>query len=124
MGDRVSGITIKVDDIYKVKEISREIHRKLGFAFWTKDWMEMNRNLFSALRLEKIAMFIMLVLIVLVAALNIVSTLVMVVSDRTREIGILKAMGMTQKGILRVFVLQGGTQRNLAAVKAQADYIV
>ncbi len=75
MGARVTGIEIKTDDIYKVKETGKEIRRKLGFPFWTRDWMEMNRNLFSALKLEKIAMFIILVLIVLVAALNIISTL-------------------------------------------------
>ena len=69
--------------------------------------MTTNRALFSALRLEKIAMGLILGLIVLVAAFNIVSTLVMVVADRTREIGILKAMGMTRRGIMRVFVLQG-----------------
>ena len=70
-------------------------------------WIRWNNALFSALRLEKMAMTIILFLIVLVAAFNIVSTLIMVVSDRTREIGILRAMGMTQDGILRVFVMQG-----------------
>jgi lipoprotein-releasing system permease protein len=71
------------------------------------DWQEQNSSLFQALKLEKLGMGIILLLIVVVAAFNIVSTLVMVVSDRTREIGILKAMGMTRNGILRVFVLQG-----------------
>jgi len=56
----VTGIEVKTDNIYKVKEIAKEIRKKLGFPFWTRDWMEMNRNLFSALRLEKIAMFIIL----------------------------------------------------------------
>jgi lipoprotein-releasing system permease protein len=108
MGARVTGIEIKTNDIYKVKEIGREIRQKLGFPFWTRDWMEMNRNLFSALKLEKIAMFIILVLIVLVAALNIISTLIMVVMEKNKDIAILKSMGATPKGILRIFVIEGG----------------
>jgi lipoprotein-releasing system permease protein len=72
-----------------------------------QSWMMTNQDLFAALKLEKIGMGLILFLIVVVAAFNIISTLVMVVADRTREIGILKAMGMTDKGILRVFVLQG-----------------
>ena len=79
----------------------------MPFPYSVVSWQEQNQALFSALKLEKIAMGVILFLIVLVAAFNIVSTLVMVVSDRTREIGILKAMGMTRGGILRVFVLQG-----------------
>ncbi len=108
MGARVTGIEIKTNDIYKVKEIGKEIRQKLGFPFWTKDWMEMNRNLFSALKLEKIAMFIILVLIVLVAALNIISTLIMVVMEKNKDIAILKSMGTPSKGILRIFVIEGG----------------
>jgi lipoprotein-releasing system permease protein len=108
MGDRVTGIEIKTNDIYKVKEIGKEIRQKLGFPFWTKDWMEMNRNLFSALKLEKIAMFIILVLIVLVAAFNIISTLIMVVMEKHKDIAILKSMGAPSRGILKIFVIEGG----------------
>jgi lipoprotein-releasing system permease protein len=108
MGDRVTGIEIKTNDIYKVKEIGREIRRKLGFPFWTKDWMEMNHNLFSALRLEKIAMFIILVLIVLVAAFNIISTLIMVVMEKNKDIAILKSMGASSRSILKIFTIEGG----------------
>jgi len=108
MGDRVTGIEIKTNDIYKVKEIGREIRRKMGFPFWTKDWMEMNRNLFSALRLEKIAMFIILVLIVLVAAFNIISTLIMVVMEKNKDIAILKSMGASSMSILKIFTIEGG----------------
>ena len=108
MGDRVTGIEIKTDDIYKVKEVGREIRRKMGFPFWTKDWMEMNRNLFSALRLEKIAMFIILVLIVLVAAFNIISTLIMVVMEKNKDIAILKSMGASSRSILKIFTIEGG----------------
>jgi lipoprotein-releasing system permease protein len=103
----VTGIEIKVDDLYRVKEIGKEIRRKMGFPFWTKDWMEMNRNLFSALRLEKIAMFIILVLIVLVAAFNIISTLIMVVMEKNRDIAILKSMGAPSTGILKIFIIEG-----------------
>jgi lipoprotein-releasing system permease protein len=108
MGARVTGIEIKTTDIYKVKEIGNEIRRKMGFPFWTKDWMEMNRNLFSALKLEKIAMFIILVLIVLVAAFNIISTLIMVVMEKHKDIAILKSMGASSRGILKIFVIEGG----------------
>jgi lipoprotein-releasing system permease protein len=108
MGARVTGIEIKTNDIYKVREIGKEIRQKLGFPFWTKDWMEMNRNLFSALKLEKIAMFIILVLIVLVAAFNIISTLIMVVMEKHKDIAILKSMGAPSKGILKIFVIEGG----------------
>jgi lipoprotein-releasing system permease protein len=104
---RVTGIEIKTDNVYGVQEIGREIRRKLGFPFWTKDWMEMNRNLFSALRLEKIAMFIILVLIVLVAAFNIISTLIMVVMEKNKDIAILKSMGTPARGILRIFIIEG-----------------
>jgi len=108
MGSRVTGIEIKTNDIYKVKETGKEIRQKLGFPFWTKDWMEMNRNLFSALKLEKIIMFIILVMIVLVAALNIISTLIMVVMEKNKDIAILKSMGTPSKGILRIFIIEGG----------------
>jgi len=107
MGDRVTGIEIKTGDLYRVKEFAKEIRRLLGFPFWTKDWMEMNRNLFSALRLEKIAMFIILVLIVLVAAFNIISTLIMVVMEKNKDIAILKSMGASSRGIMKIFLIEG-----------------
>jgi lipoprotein-releasing system permease protein len=107
LGKRVTGIEIKTVDLYRVREIGKEIRKKMGFPFWTRDWMEMNRNLFAALRLEKIAMFIILVLIVLVAAFNIISTLIMVVMEKNRDIAILKAMGASSKGILKIFVIEG-----------------
>jgi lipoprotein-releasing system permease protein len=108
MGSRVTGIEVKSDNIYQVKEIGKEIRKKLGFPFWTKDWIEMNRNLFSALKLEKIAMFILLVLIVLVAAFNIISTLIMVVMEKHKDIAILKSMGASSRGILKIFIIEGG----------------
>jgi lipoprotein-releasing system permease protein len=102
-----SGVGVRVADPEMAPQIAQELSARLGDPYYVQSWVELNRSLFSALKLEKLAMFVILFLIVVVAAFNIVSTLVMVVSDRTREIGILKAMGMTRRGILSVFVLQG-----------------
>jgi len=102
-----SGIGVRTRDPELAPDVARELGERLGPPYWVESWVTINRALFSALKLEKLAMFVILFLVVVVAAFNIVSTLVMVVSDRTREIGILKAMGMTRNGILRVFVLQG-----------------
>ncbi len=107
MGDAVTGIEIRVTDIYKASKISDEISAGLGFPYWTKDWMQMNQNLFSALKLEKTVMFIILTLIVLVAAFNIASSLIMMVMEKKRDIGILKAMGATHRSIRKIFVLKG-----------------
>jgi lipoprotein-releasing system permease protein len=106
-GDAVSGIGVQTYDPDRAPELAAALQERLGFPYAVQSWVTTNRALFSALKLEKIAMFVILFLIVVVAAFNIVSTLVMVVADRTREIGILKSMGMTDRGILRVFVLQG-----------------
>jgi lipoprotein-releasing system permease protein len=107
LGDAVSGLEVKTDDPYKAREVSRAIEGALGIPYRTDDWMNMNASLFSALKLEKLALTLILLLIVIVAAFNIVSTLVMVVTDKTREIGVLKSMGMTSKRILRLFMVQG-----------------
>ncbi len=103
----VSGIGVRTVDPARATEIGDTIQARLGMPYYVESWITTNHELFAALKLEKIAMGLILFLIVVVAAFNIVSTLVMVVADRTREIGILKAMGMTRAGILRVFVLQG-----------------
>ncbi|MCK7510650.1 MAG: hypothetical protein MZV70_45695 [Desulfobacterales bacterium] len=81
--------------------------KKLGYPYWAKDWKQMNRSLVSALKLEKIAMFVILIMIVLVGALNIISTLVMVVMEKNKDVAILRAMGATQKSIMTVFMVQG-----------------
>ena len=107
MGDTVTGIEVKVDDIFQASEIARSIELELGLQYWARDWMQLNRNLFSALKLEKTMMFLLLVLITLVASFNIVSTLTMIVTEKQREIAILKAMGATRKGIMRIFMLNG-----------------
>jgi lipoprotein-releasing system permease protein len=107
MADAVTGIEVKVDDIFQAREIARSIEQTLGLQYWARDWMQLNRNLFSALKLEKTMMFLLLVLITLVASFNIVSTLTMIVTEKQREIAILKAMGATRKGIMRIFMLNG-----------------
>jgi len=107
MGERVTGVEIRVNDIYKADVIAKAIERKLGFPYWARHWMEMNKNLFAALRLEKRVMFIILSLIVLVAAFNIITTLIMVVMEKNKDIAILKSMGATSGSIMKIFILQG-----------------
>ena len=107
LGESVHGLELKVDDIYQASAIAKELEEKLGFGYVVKDWISMNKNLFSALKLEKTAMFIVLALIVLVAAFNIISTLIMVVMSKGKDIAILKSMGATSKGIMKIFVYEG-----------------
>ncbi|MCP3952536.1 MAG: FtsX-like permease family protein, partial [Desulfobacterales bacterium] len=107
MADTVTGIEVRVGDIYRADQIGKTLARDLGFPYWVRDWMRMNRNLFSALKLEKTAMFIILALIVLVAAFNIASSLIMMVMEKTKDIAILKAMGATDKSIRRIFIYKG-----------------
>lgn len=107
MGDTVSGIDIVVGDIYKADAIARSIQGRLGFPFFAQNWMQMNKNLFSALKLEKRVMFIILSLIVLVAAFNIISALIMIVMEKNKDIAILKSMGATSGMIMKIFIYQG-----------------
>ncbi|MDY6855190.1 MAG: lipoprotein-releasing ABC transporter permease subunit [Thermodesulfobacteriota bacterium] len=103
----VTGIETKIDNIYKAKDVAAKIEEKLGFPYWTRDWMEMNRNLFAALKLEKVVMFLILILIIMVAAFNIVSTLIMVVMEKNKDIAILKSMGATGRSIMKIFIFEG-----------------
>ncbi len=105
--DRVTGVEIKVDDLERAGEIAEELQGKLGFPYHARDWMQMNRNLFAALKLEKTVMFIILILIILVAAFNIISTLFMVVMDKAKDIAILKSMGASRLSIMKIFSMQG-----------------
>jgi lipoprotein-releasing system permease protein len=107
MGDLVTGLEVKVNDIYQAGSIARQLEKKLGYPYWARHWMEMNKNLFAALRMEKRVMFIILSLIVLVAMFNIITTLIMVVMEKNRDIAILKAMGATSRSIMKVFIYQG-----------------
>ncbi|GAB4420825.1 MAG: lipoprotein-releasing ABC transporter permease subunit [Thermodesulfovibrionales bacterium] len=105
--DAVTGIEVKITDIYRAGDVRERLQKLLGFPYYARDWMQMNKNLFSALKLEKFAMFIILILIILVASFNIVSTLIMNVIEKQREIAILKTMGATNKGIMAIFMFQG-----------------
>jgi lipoprotein-releasing system permease protein len=107
MGDSVTGIDVRVTDIYKARDIAEKLISKLGFPYWARDWMQMNKNLFRALKMERFVMAIILILIVLVAAFNIASSLIMLVMGKTRDIAILKAMGATAKSIRKIFVFSG-----------------
>jgi lipoprotein-releasing system permease protein len=107
MGNAVTGIEVKVDDIFAADQIARRIEHTIGFPYVARDWMKLNKNLFSALKLEKFMMFILLVLVVVVASFNIVSTLTMIVVEKHREIAILKAMGATGPAVMRIFMLNG-----------------
>ena len=107
LGDTVTGIQLKVQDVYHTGELARSINRTLGVEFYARDWMQMNRNILFALKTEKVVMFIILTLIVLVAAFGIASTLFMVVMEKNRDIAILKSMGATGGSIMKIFILEG-----------------
>jgi lipoprotein-releasing system permease protein len=107
LGDKVTGLEVRVKDVYESDIIARKIQEVLGYPFWTKDWKVMNRSLFSALKLEKMTMFVILTMIIMVGALNIISTLIMVVMEKTRDIAILRAMGASSRSIMTIFMFQG-----------------
>jgi lipoprotein-releasing system permease protein len=107
MGEAVTGLEVRVNDIYQAREVADAVVARLGPSYYARDWMQMNRNLFKALKLERRVMFIILSLIVLVAAFNIASSLIMLVMGKTRDIAILKAMGATDRSIRKIFVFNG-----------------
>jgi len=107
VGELVGGIGIKVDNIHRADEIKKKIQEYIGYEYYVRSWTDLNRNLFSALKLEKFTMFIILTLIVLVACFNIASTLIMMVMEKTKDIGILKSIGATNKNIRNIFILKG-----------------
>ena len=107
LGDAVTGIEARTTNRWEAGDVAKQLSDTLGYPYRVLDWQEVNSQLFQALRLEKLAMRIILLLIVIVAAFNIVSTLTMVVKDKTREIGILKAMGLPARSVRRIFLAQG-----------------
>jgi len=107
MGKSVTGIDLWINDIYNVHDLSKKITNYIGDKYIVKDWIDMNKNLFSALKLEKVTMFLILTLIIIVAAFNITSTLTMMVMERIRDIAILKSMGTKNKTIRKIFMLNG-----------------
>jgi lipoprotein-releasing system permease protein len=107
MGNRRTGIEIKIKNIYNARVFGRKLEKKLEYPYRTNNWIDLNSSLFSALKLEKIGMFIILSFITIVAAFNIAAMLFMIVTIKTREIGILRAMGAKRKDVMWIFVLQG-----------------
>jgi len=107
MKNGVSGIEVRVADIEQAGNIASAIQKELGFPYLVRDWMRMNKNLFSALKLEKVVMFIILILIIFVAAFNIVSTLFMLVMEKAKEVAILKSMGASCSSIMKIYSYQG-----------------
>jgi lipoprotein-releasing system permease protein len=121
LGDLVSVIEFKIDDIYQAGQVGNELQRAVGPGFMATNWMEQNRALFRALRLERVVTFITIGLIVFVAALNILISLIMMVMEKTRDIAVLMSMGAKKRQVRRVFIAQGvlvgivGTALGLAA---------
>ena len=132
LGDRVTGVEVKLDDPWDAKAVGRRIAQTAGSPLWIRDWMEMNRNLFAALQLEKLALFVIVTIIVLVAGFAIIGHLVLLVAEKRKEIGILKAMGATSGSIAAVFLAAGmliglvgtvaGSAFGLALIWAQNTY--
>jgi lipoprotein-releasing system permease protein len=109
MGVGATGIEVKLTDVYKANKLKKEIVGRLGPGYFARTWIEMNRNLFSALKLEKVAMFIILALIIFVASFNIISSLIMTVMEKGKDIAILKAIGAKKKSIMKIFMVEGIT---------------
>lgn len=107
LGSSVTGIEVRTHNLYQAPKLAKEITKSFGYPFKALDWVALNRNLFAALKLEKVVTFIVLTLIVIVAAFNIIATLIMLVVKKTKEIGILKAMGTTSNEINKIFTTVG-----------------
>jgi lipoprotein-releasing system permease protein len=107
MGDGVSWIEIKLDDYELADRVKEEIEEQLGYPYTALTWFQLNRSLYSWMEIEKWGSFVILSLIIMVAAFNIISSLIMVVMEKTREIGILKSMGASSKSIMKIFVFEG-----------------
>jgi lipoprotein-releasing system permease protein len=118
MGAGVTGIEVKIDDVYRADSVRSEIMKRLGpsAGYFARTWIEMNRNLFSALKLEKIAMFIILALIIFVASFNIISSLIMTVMEKKKDIAILKAIGAKKTSLMKIFMVEGITIGILGAL--------
>ena len=107
-GELVSGAAVRVETVSAVEDVKRALQVRLGPPYFVRSWIDMNKNLLSALKLEKTVMFIILTMIVMVACFNIASTLIMTVLEKTKDIGILKAIGATSANVMAIFALQGG----------------
>jgi lipoprotein-releasing system permease protein len=109
LGERVTGVEVKLADPFEARRVGQVIAERLGWPFWVRDWMDMNKNLFAALQLEKLALFVIVTIIVLVAAFAIIGHLVLLVAEKRKEIGILKALGAPGGSIALVFFIVGMT---------------
>ncbi len=107
MGDEVSGLRLKLDDMFNAPVISSELEKQLGPNYWVSNWTRQHANFFKAVQTEKRVMFIILLLIVSVAAFNIVSTMVMVVTDKQADIAILRTLGLSPGRVMAIFIIQG-----------------
>ena len=107
MGDQVTGVRLRLDDLYKSREVSERVAATSGTDYWVSDWTRQNENFFKAIQLQKTMMFFLLGLIIAVAAFNLVSTLVMVVTDKGSDIAIFRTLGMTPRSVMKVFMVQG-----------------
>jgi lipoprotein-releasing system permease protein len=107
LGRDVTGYELRIHDMFRAREIGESLASRLGAAYRVTNWIDLNRNLFAWMKIEKAVMFTILILIVLVATVNIVSSLVMLVLEKRRDIGVLRTIGVTPQGIMRIFLLQG-----------------
>lgn len=107
MDDAVSGVRLKLDDLFRAPAVSAALRDALGPRYWVRDWTQQHANFFRAVQTEKTVMFVILTLIVAVAAFNIVSTLVMVVTDKQADIAILRTLGITPRRVMAIFMIQG-----------------
>src|SRR5713226_83143 len=107
LGDAVTSVEIRVQDVYQAQDVARRIQQSLGLPYWAEDWSRLWPNLFSALKLEKTVYFLVLLLMILVGAFNIISTLIMVVMEKRRDIAILLSMGATRQSIRKIFMIKG-----------------
>lgn len=107
IGTRISGIEVQLDDVYDSRSVALSIKQQVGSQLHIQDWTEMNKSLFSAINLEKLGIFLIIALIILVAAFNIISTLVMMVMEKHADIATLKSMGATSQSIMRIFMFEG-----------------
>lgn len=106
-GNRVTGLELKIKNLQKAREVSRRINKELPYPYQALDWQTLNKNLFAALRLEKVVAFIVLTLLIIIACFGIIATLTMLVIRKTKEIGILKAIGLSTKRIMKIFLYYG-----------------
>ena len=105
--DYLSGMEITVEDLFRADEVTAALNERVGYRFYARSWMDMNANLFAALKLEKIGMFILLAMVVLIGSFSIVATLVMLVMEKTKDIAVMMSMGATRGMIRRIFMYQG-----------------